>query len=85
MTGSHCLISDLSNDVFFHIFYCHLSKISEIEMLTSDQNTGAGACQKQIKTNNFFFFFSQENYCKLMSHNYFTYPNQNLRLKCCLR
>ena len=27
----HRLIIDLSNDVFFHIFYRHLTKISEIE------------------------------------------------------
>ena len=30
-TGSHSLIIDLSNDVFFHIFYRHLTKISAIE------------------------------------------------------
>ena len=33
MTGSHSLIIGLSNDgVFFHIFYRHSTKISEIEM-----------------------------------------------------
>ena len=29
-TGSHSLIIDLSNDMYFHIFYRHLTKISEI-------------------------------------------------------
>ena len=31
MTCSYSLIIDLSNDVFFHIFYCHFTKILEIE------------------------------------------------------
>ena len=44
---------------------------------TSNQNTGAGAHQKQIK----LFFFSKDNYCKSTSDNYSLYPNQNLGLK----
>ena len=37
------------NNVFFHLLYCHLTKISE-KRSTSDQKIGAEACQKQIKT-----------------------------------
>ena len=48
-TGSHSLIIDLSNDVFFRIFYRQLTNILEIKRPSSDQNTGAGTRQKTNK------------------------------------
>ena len=50
MPGSHSLIIHLSNDVFFHIFYRHLTKISEIEKVDIGPKHQSGGRQKQIKT-----------------------------------
>ena len=36
-SGSNSLIIDLSNNVFFHIFYYHLTKISEVEVAVIGQ------------------------------------------------
>ena len=41
--------------------------------------------KKQIKTNKINYFFAKKKYCKSMSDTYFTYSNQNLELKYCLR
>ena len=48
-TVSDSFIIDLSNDVFFHIFYRQLTNISEIETAVIGPNTGAGARQKTNK------------------------------------
>ena len=46
-TGSHSLIIDLSNDVFFHIFYCHLKKYGRLKRSTSDQTPERGAVKSK--------------------------------------
>ena len=46
-TGSHSLIIDLSNDVFFHVFIIFLQKFRRLKWPSSDQNTGAGARQNR--------------------------------------
>ena len=48
-TGSHSLIIDLSNDMFFHIFYCHLTKISEIETAVIGPKQRSGGPSKTNK------------------------------------
>ena len=51
MTGSLSLIIDLSNDVFFHIFYRNLAKISEIEMVNigpKHQSRGPSKIKKKL-------------------------------------
>ena len=48
-TGSHSLITDLSNDVFFHIFYCHLTKISEDETVDIGQKHRSWGSSKTNK------------------------------------
>ena len=55
-TGSHSLFIDLSNDVFFHVFYHYLTKLSEIETAVIGPKHHSGACQNQIKTNEKIFF-----------------------------
>ena len=45
-TGSHSLIIDLSNDVFFHIFYRQLTNISEIETAVIGPKHGSGGPSK---------------------------------------
>ena len=49
MTGSHSLMIDISNNVFFTY-----QKYQRLKPPSSDQNSGAGAHQKRMKTNNFF-------------------------------
>ena len=54
---------------FFDIFYRHLTKISKIEKVATDQNTGAGARQKEIKTNKINYFFHKKiivNQCPII-------------------
>ena len=71
-TGSHSLMIDLSSDVFFHIFYRHLSKISKIETaLIGPKNRSRGS----PKATKIDYFFSQENYCKSTFDTYSTYPD----------
>ena len=48
-TGSHSLIIDLSNDVFLHIFYRHLTKISEIETAVIGPKYRSGGRSKTDK------------------------------------
>ena len=48
-TGSHSLIIYLSNDVFFHIFYRHLTKISEIETVNIGPKHRGGGPSKTNK------------------------------------
>ena len=69
MIGRKGPVIDLSNDVFFHIIYCQLTNISEIEQPSSDHNTGAGAVKKQIKTNKINNFFRKKiiaNQCPIL-------------------
>ena len=57
-TGSHSWIIDLSNDVFFNIFYRHLTKISEIETVDIGPKHRSGSLSKtNKKTNKINFFF----------------------------
>ena len=81
MTGSQSLIIYLSNDVFFTYFIVIQQKYLRLKRSTSDQTTGAGARQKQIKS----ILFFTKNYYKSMSDNYSKYPSQNLGLKYRLR
>ena len=48
-TGSHSLIIDLSNDVFLHIFYRHLTKISEFETAVIGPKHRSGGLSKTDK------------------------------------
>ena len=56
-TGSNSLIIDLSNDVFFHIFYRHLTEISEIETVDIRPKHRSGGPSKKIKTDKIYYFF----------------------------
>ena len=49
-TGSHNLVIDLSNDVFFRIFYSHLTKLSGIDTVDIRPKHRSGGCQKFIKS-----------------------------------
>ena len=48
-TGSHSLIIDLSNDVFFHVLYHHLTKLSEIETAVIGPKHHSGGLSKSNK------------------------------------
>ena len=68
-TGSHRLIIDLSNDVLFHIFYRHLTKMSEIETVNSGPKHRSGGPSKQIETNKNDYFFHKKisvNQCPII-------------------
>ena len=49
MTGSHNSIIDLSSNVFFHIFYHHLTKILGIETIVMEPKHRSGHPSKMTK------------------------------------
>ena len=69
MTGSHSLIIDLSNDVFFHTFYRHLTKISEIKMVGIGPKHRSGGPSKMNKNNEINYVFHKKiivNQCPII-------------------
>ena len=54
-TGSHSLIIDLSNDVFFHIFYRQLTNILEIEKAVIRTKTLERGFHQKTDKNLLFF------------------------------
>ena len=75
--GSYSLIIGLSNGMFFHTFYHHLTKISEIETAVIGPKHRSGGPSKTKIMNYFFRKKIIVNQCLLL----ILHQNQNLELK----